>query len=85
MIEVRNPGLLAAAIELELERFRRAGVLVPMPATMSESAEALGRIVVLLREAEERGQAVDLGDEVVRLIQQFRGVLSTVGGAQAQA
>jgi hypothetical protein len=56
-----------------------------MPAAMSESAEALGRIVVLLREAEDRGQAVDLGDEVVRLIQQFRGVLTTVGGAPAQA
>jgi hypothetical protein len=85
MIEVRNPGQLAAAIELDLERFRRAGVLVPMPSGLSESAEALGRIVVLLREADDRGQAVDLGDEVVRLIQQFRGTLTTVGGAPAQA
>lgn len=85
MIEVQTPGLLAAAIELELERFRRAGVLVPMPATMFESAEALGRIVVMLREAEDRGQAVDLGEEVVRLIQQFRYTLTTVGGAPAQA
>jgi hypothetical protein len=85
MIEVQSPGLLAAAIELELERFRRAGVLVPMPANMLESAEALGRIVVMLREAEDRGQAVDLGDEVVRLIRQFRYTLTAVGGAPAQA
>jgi hypothetical protein len=85
MVEVHDPGLLAAAIELDLERYRRAGTLVRMPVALSDLAEALGRIAAMLREAEERGQTVDLGDEVVKLIQQFRGALSTMGGAPAHA
>jgi hypothetical protein len=85
MIEVPEPGLLAAAIELELERFRRARLLVRMPVAISELAEALGRIVAMLHEADERGQSVDLGEEVVHLIQQFRGALCALGGAPAQA
>jgi aminoglycoside phosphotransferase family enzyme len=85
MIEVHEPGVLAAAIELELERFRRARLLVRMPASVSNLAEALARIVAMLHEADERGQAVDLGEEVVRLLHQFRGVLCAVGGAPAQA
>jgi hypothetical protein len=85
MIEVHEPGLLAAAIELELERFRRAGALVRMPIALADRAEALERVVVMLREAERRGQAVDLGEEVVRLIQQFRAALCAVGGAPAEA
>jgi hypothetical protein len=85
MIEVHEPGVLAAAIELELERFRRAGAVVRMPAAMSELAETLGRVAAMLLEADARGQAVDLGEEVVRLIHQFRAALCTVGGAPAQA
>ncbi len=85
MLEVRNPGALAADIELDLERFRGAGAVVRMPATLRDLARTLGKVAVMLRQAEARGQAVDLGDEVVRLIQQFRGALSTVGGAPARA
>ncbi len=85
MIEVHEPGVLAAAIELELERFRRAGAVVRMPVAMSELAETLGRVAAMLLEADARGQAVDLGEEVVRLIHQFRAALCTVGGAPAQA
>ena len=82
---MRNPGMLAAAIELDLERFRRAGVLVQMPPSMAALAEALDRVATMLREADDLGQSVDLGDEVVRLIQQFRGALCAFGGALAQA
>lgn len=85
MIEIRNPGALAASIEIDLERFSRAGTLVRMPAVMTDLARALRKVAAMLREAEDRGQAVDLGDEVVRLIEQFRGALSTMGGAPAQA
>jgi type VI protein secretion system component VasF len=84
-MEVRNPGALAASVEIDLERFRHAGTLVRMPATMSDLARTLGKVAVMLREAEARGQAVDLGDEVVRLIQQFRSALATMGGAPAEA
>jgi type VI protein secretion system component VasF len=85
VIEVRNPGALAATMEIDLERFRHAGMLVRMPAAMTDLARTLGKVAVMLREAEARGQAVDLGDEVVRLIQQFRSALATVGGAPARA
>jgi hypothetical protein len=85
MKEVRNPGQLAATIELDLERFRTAEPLVHMPAALSDLARALGRVAVMLREAERRGQTVDLGDEVVRLIEHFRGALRTLGGAAAEA
>ncbi len=85
MMEIRSPGRLAASIEIDLERFRHAATLVRMPATMADLARALVKVATMLREAEARGQAVDLGDEVVRLIQQFRGALSTVGGAPAEA
>jgi len=77
--------MLAAAIELDLERFRRAGTLVRMPATMADLARALGRIAMMLHEADRRGQTVDLGEEVVRLLQQFRGTLRAMGGAPAEA
>ncbi len=86
MLALRNPGLLAAELELDLERYRRAAQLVRMPQAMSELAEALGRIATMLREAEARGQAVDLSDDIVRFIRQFRGALATVGGgAPAEA
>ncbi len=85
MIEIRNPGQLAAALEVEIERYRRAGTLVRMPAGMADLARSLARITVMLRAAAARGQTVDLGDEVVRLIQQFRGTLSAVGGVPAEA
>jgi hypothetical protein len=39
----------------------------------------------MLRQADERGQSVDLGDEVVRLIGRFRNALRAVGGEPAQA
>ena len=80
MVDLRNPGLLAAQLELDLERYRRAALLVPMPPAMRELADVLGRIAAMLREAEERGQAVGLADGVVRLIREFRGALATVGG-----
>lgn len=85
MLELRNPGLLASELDLDLERYRRAALLVRMPPAMDELADVLGRIGAMLREAEERGQAVDLADGVVRLIRQFRGALATVGGAPARA
>ena len=85
MVEVKNPGGLADDIELELERFRHAGAIVRMPEGMTDLAGALARVAVMLREAEALGQAVDVGDEVLRLFQQFRGALTTVGGAPAQA
>ncbi len=85
MVELRDPGLVAAELELELERYRRAAALVRMPAAMEELAEALGRIAVMLREADARGQAVDLSDDIVRLIRRFRGTLAAVGGAPARA
>ncbi len=85
MLELPNPGLVAAELELDLERYRVAAALVRMPPAMDELAEALGRIAVMLREAEERGQAVDLSDDIVRLIRRFRGALARVGGAPARA
>ena len=85
MLEVRNPGLMASALELDLVRFREAGRIVRMPVALQELAVALARIAVMLRQADARGQAVDLGDEVVRLIERFRSALRTVGGAPAQA
>jgi hypothetical protein len=86
MVELRDPGLLAAELELDLVRYRRAALLVPMPPGMRDLAQALDRIAAMLREAEARGQAVDLSDDIVRLIRQFRGAVATVGGgAPAQA
>lgn len=85
MLEIRNPGLMAHALELDLVRFQQARRLVRMPPALEELATALSRVAQMLREAEERGQAVDLGDEVVRLIERFRSVLRTVGGEPAQA
>jgi hypothetical protein len=85
MVEVTNPGGLADAIELELERFRHAGVIVRMPEGMTDLAGALERVAGMLREAEALGQAVDVGDEVLRFFEQFRSVLTTVGGAPALA
>ncbi len=85
MLEVQDPGTLAASLEIELERYRRAGTIVRMPAAMAEQARTLGKIAGMLREAAARGQAVDLGDEVVRLIEQFRLTLATVGGSPAEA
>jgi hypothetical protein len=85
MVALQHPGLLADEIEVDLERYRRAALLVPMPAAMRELADALGRITAMLREAEERGQVVDLGDEIVRFIGRFRGTLAAAAGAPAQA
>ncbi len=85
MLALRNPGLLAAELDLDLERYHRAAQLVRMPPAMRELADALGRIAAMLREAEARGQAVDLSDEIVRLIRQFRGTLAAVGGSPASA
>ena len=85
MLEIRNPGLMARALELDLVRFEEARRLVRMPAALEQLATALARVAQMLRQAEERGQAVDVGDEVVRLIERFRGALRTVGGEPAQA
>lgn len=84
-MEISKPGVLAASIEIDLERYRHAGTLVRMPATMADLARVLGKVSAMLRQADARGQTVDLGDEVVRLIQQFRSALTTVGGAPAEA
>jgi len=85
MLEIRNPGLMARALELDLVRFEEARRVVRMPAALEELATALARVAQMLRQAEERGQAVDVGDEVVLLIERFRGALRTVGGEPAQA
>lgn len=85
MLALRDPGLLAAELELDLERYRQAERAVRMPPALGELADVLGRIAVLLREAEARGQAVDLGDEVVKLIRRFRGAVAAHAGAPARA
>jgi hypothetical protein len=85
MLEVGDPGNMASALELDLARFEQARRVVRMPAALEELAETLSRIAVMLRAAERRGQAVDLGDEVVRLIERFRSALRAVGGGAAQA
>ena len=85
MLALPNPGLLAAELDLDLERYRRVAQLVRMPPAMRELADALARIAGMLREAEAREQTVDLSDEIVRFIRQFRGALATVGGAPARA
>lgn len=85
MIEVRDPGLLADLIELELVRFRQAERFFRVPASLVDLADALERVAAMLREADVRGQSVDLADDVMRLVQQFRGALRTVGGAPAEA
>lgn len=86
MVEIRNPGLMAMALEVDLARFRQARrIVVRMPAVLEELAETLTRVTAMLHEAADREQAVDLGDEVVRLIEQFRGALRAVGGEPAQA
>jgi hypothetical protein len=85
MTEIRDPGLLAHLIEIELVRFRHAGGVFRIPPALSDLAEALERVALMLRQAEALGQAVDLGDEVMRLIQQFRGTARTIGGAPAEA
>ncbi len=85
MLEIANPGLMAMALEVDLVRFRQARRLVRMPVALEELAETLSRVAAMLREAADREQSVDLGDEVVRLIEQFRGVLRAVGGEPAQA
>jgi type VI protein secretion system component VasF len=85
VIEIRNPGVLAASIEIDLVRFRGAGTMLRMPFALTELARTLGKVAAMLRQAEARGQAVDLGHEVVRAIQQFRNALAAVGGAPAEA
>jgi type VI protein secretion system component VasF len=85
MLEIRDPGLMARTLELDLVRFAQARQLVRMPAALEELAQTLARIAEMLRVAERRGQAVDLGDEVVRVIERFRNALRAVGGEPAQA
>ena len=85
MLEIPDPGRMARALELDLVRFEEARRIVRMPVALEEIATALARVAQMLRQAEERGQAVDVGDEVVLLIERFRGALRTVGGEPAQA
>lgn len=85
MIELREPGLLANVIELELVRFRAVERVFRVPASLVDLADALDRLAAMLREADDRGQSVDLADDVMRLVQQFRGALRSVGGAPAEA
>jgi hypothetical protein len=85
MIEIRHPGLLAHLIELDLIRFQHVEGVFRIPPVLADHAEALERVAAMLREAEGRGQPVDLADEVMRLIQAFRLALRTAGGANAEA
>jgi hypothetical protein len=85
MLEIRNPGLMARALELDLARFREARRVVRMPPALEDLAGALASVAAMLHQADQRGQSVDLGDEVVRLIERFRSALRTVGGDPAQA
>ncbi len=85
MIDIHNPGLLADAIDLDLERYRRLSAVSPLPAMVAETAEALGRVSALLRDAEARCQDVDLSDEIVRLVVAFRAALRAAGDAPARA
>jgi hypothetical protein len=85
MQEIADPGMMARALELDLIRFEHARRVVQMPPALEELAAALSRIAAMLRQADERGQSVDLGDEVVRLIGRFRNALRAVGGEPAQA
>jgi type VI protein secretion system component VasF len=85
MVELHQPGRFADELELELVRYRRAAALVAMPPALGDLAEALERVAAMLREADARGQAVDLSDDIVRLIRRFRGALAALGGAPAEA
>jgi hypothetical protein len=85
MIEIHEPGALADAIDVELARFEQVGRVYRVPAALGDQAEALERVATMLREAERRGQEVDLGEEVVQLLRQFRGAMRAVGGAAAEA
>jgi len=85
MIEIHEPGALADAIDVELARFEQVGRVYRVPAALEDQAEALERVAAMLREAERRGQEVDLGEEVVHLLRQFRGALRAAGGAPAEA
>jgi hypothetical protein len=75
MTDVHNPGLLADAIDLDLERYRRLSRVHSMPEMVADTARALGRVSDLLRAAEARCQMVDLSDEIVRLFVAFRAAL----------
>ena len=85
MIEIHEPGALADAIDVELARFEQVGRVYRVPAALEDQAEALERVAAMLREAERRGQEVDLGEEVVHLLRLFRGALRAVGGSAAEA
>jgi hypothetical protein len=85
MHEIQDPGRLAGTLELDLARFRQARTLVRMPSSIEDLADALGRVAAMLREAQDRRQTVELGEDVLRLIQEFRGALRAVGGAPAEA
>lgn len=85
MVEITDPGRFADALELDLARFRQAALVVRMPPAIGDLADALGHVTAMLREAEDRGQTVDLGDAIVRRIREFRGTLAALGGAPARA
>jgi hypothetical protein len=82
---LHDPGRLAAELELEVERYRRAALLLRTPPAMADLTETLGRIAALLRDADARGQSVDLADDLVALIRRFRRELAAYGGAPARA
>ncbi len=86
MIELREPGLLANLIELELVRFRAAERVFRVPASLLSTWPTRSIAWRPCSERrDDRGQSVDLADDVMRLIQQFRGALRSVGGAPAEA
>jgi hypothetical protein len=84
LVQIEKPGILAAAIELELERLRHARAVAIIPPSLVDLAEALGRVAAMLREAHARGQTVDLADGIVALLREFRAALGTLG-APSQA
>jgi hypothetical protein len=79
VIQIEKPGILAAAIDLELERLRRARAVTTIPPSLADLAEALGRVAAMLREAHARGQTVDLADGIVALLREFRAALGALG------
>ena len=79
MLDVHDPGRLAAAIEADMARLAAARAAGDVPPALGDLADALARLAAMLRRAEALGQAVTLAGSVARLIAQFRGVVRSLG------